>query len=159
MGYFVNTTGIDFTIPKENMDKAYRAMCELNKDDSEKMGGAFGNLENTEDITGSSSVSTNPNKWYMWMPWNYDEVCKNAAEIFSALGFEVAEDEDGNLSLLWYEDKSGQEDLFLKAVSQYVSPGSYIEWSGEDGYLYRHEFDGEKMEVKVGTVVWKPIFS
>lgn len=157
MGYFVSTTGIDFTIPKENLDNAYRAMCELNKDDSEKMGGAFGNLEIiNQDITGSNSVSTNPNKWFSWMPWNYDEVCKNAAEIFFELGFEVAENEDGSLSLLWYDCKSGQEELFLETVAPYVKPGSYIDWRGEDGSLYRYEFDGETMEVKTGTVVWNP---
>lgn len=128
-------------------------MCELNKDDSKKLDGTFGNVENTEDITDSNSVSKNPNKWFFHTPWNYDELYKNATEIFSALGFNVAKSTKG-LNLIGYNGESGQEDVFLEAVAPYVKDGSYINWIGEDGELYRHEFDGEKMEFKKGTVTW-----
>lgn len=148
MGYFVETTGIDFTIPKENLDDAYRAMCELNRDDSKKEGGYFGGKP--EDISGSTSVSTSPDKWFSWMSWDYDVECENAAEIFSMLGFEVDENEDGSLSLIRYDNKTGQEALFLEAVAPYVQPGSFINWVGEDGFFFCHEFDGETMKVKYG---------
>ena len=42
MGYFVETTEIDFTIPSGNIDAAYEAMCELNAHDELKHGGIWG---------------------------------------------------------------------------------------------------------------------
>ena len=33
MGYYVNTTSCDFAVRKENYDKAYRLLCELNAHD------------------------------------------------------------------------------------------------------------------------------
>lgn len=157
MGYNVDTTDVNFIILQENLYDAYRAMCDLNKDDSQKMGGSLGQHKNTEDIANSNSVSTNPNKWFSWMSWNYDEICEDSFEIFSELGFEVDEDCNGDLLLVGYRGKSGQVDVFLDAVAPYVEPGSYIDWMGEDGYLFRNEFDGKKMEVKEGLIQWVPV--
>jgi hypothetical protein len=36
-----------------------------------------------------------------------------------------------------YDNKSGQEELFLAAVAPFVRPGSFVEWVGEDSTMWR----------------------
>ena len=54
-----------------------------------------------------------------------------------------------------YDSKAGAEDHFLEAVAPFVTPGSYIEWRGEDDTMWRQDFDGQYMNVKEGRVVFK----
>jgi hypothetical protein len=53
---------------------------------------------------------------------------------------------DGSLSLVHYDSKVGQEDLFLEAIAPFATPGSYIEWKGEDGFRWRDEVDGGTLQ-------------
>ena len=51
------------------------------------------------------------------MDENYPETCKDAQAILDCLGFETAYDDVGNLHLVAYDNKMGQEDLFLKSIA------------------------------------------
>lgn len=69
MGYYVRTTYSSAFIPKENLDKAYEAMCALNTThDHEKRGGSW-------------SAGEQQKKWFSWMDENYPETCEDAAAL------------------------------------------------------------------------------
>jgi hypothetical protein len=142
MGYYTQITDADFLIPKANEAKALAALKALNGPEynSQKQGGSF-------DASGKSEA------WYSWMDVDYDQKVSSCAEVFAMLGFEVEEDADG-LRLTGYDNKTGQEDLFLNAVAPYVAAGSFLAWRGEDGTLYRFEFDGTKMIEMEARVSW-----
>lgn len=153
MGYYVETTDCDFTIKKENYGEAYRLLCELNAHDELKTGGCYPPCETRPEH--SKSIARNPNVWFAWMPWNYDEVYDSAIEILKAVGFTV-EETDGGISFVSYDTKSGCEEEFLAALAPVVEKGSYIEWEGETyGDLYRYEFDGESMRILRAELVWR----
>lgn len=155
MSYYVNTTDCDFTVKRENYGEAYRLLCELNARDELKTGGCYPAYRDRPE--GSKSVVRNPNVWFSWMPWNYDEVFSSAVEILKAVGFSVEEDE-GGICFVSYDNKSGCEEEFMAALAPVVEKGSYIEWEGESyGDLYRYEFDGESMRILTGEVTWKAV--
>jgi hypothetical protein len=142
MGYYTTITDADFLIPAANEAAALAALKALNdpKYNEQKQGGSW-------DNTGKSAA------WYSWMDADYDQKVKNCGDVFGMLGFEFEETADG-LRLTGYDSKTGQEDLFLAAVAPYVKAGSYLAWRGEDGTLYRFEFDGTKMIEMEARTSW-----
>lgn len=141
MGYNVNTTGINFTIPADKLDAACQALKDLNKRDELKSGGSFGGGKPAQH-------------WFSWMPANYDETLHSAEAILNEVGFDTWTEDDGSLSIGGYSDKSGDEDKFLEALAPFVPDGSYVSWEGEDGEHWQHYFDGETMTVKSGSIVY-----
>jgi hypothetical protein len=142
MGYNVSIEESTFQIPVENLDAAYKAMCELNYTvpNSQKRGGSRPGKDKAPEY--------GPHKccWFSWMDWNYDEQCKNAEEVLHEVGFCTYISENGNLHIDGYDSKTGQEDLFLKAIST-LSKG-YIIWKGEDDEVWGETYGGEKVIVK-----------
>ena len=142
MGYYVSIEESTFQIPVENLDAAYKAMCELNYTvpNSQKRGGSHPGKDKAPEY--------GPHKccWFSWMDWNYDEKCKNAEEVLHEVGFYSYISENGNLHIDGYDSKTGQEDLFLKAIST-LSKG-YIIWKGEEGEVWGETYGGEKVIVK-----------
>lgn len=146
MGYYVETIEVNFTIPSSNLDDAYKAMCELNQHNELKSGGRHP----SEDKDGPHD-----GVWFSWMHWNYDEVYETAKEILEALGFELYEDENGDLSISYYNSKIGNENHFLNAIAPYVADSSYIEWRGEDGSMWRSFFTDGKMVEQTAVITWE----
>ena len=142
MGYYVSIEESTFQIPVENLDAAYKAMCELNYTvpNSQKRGGSHPGKDKAPEY--------GPHKccWFSSMDWNYDEKCKNAEEVLHEVGFYSYISENGNLHIEGYDSKTGQEDLFLKAIST-LSKG-YIIWKGEDDEVWGETYGGEKVIVK-----------
>ena len=147
MGYYISLTGSSFTIPREKLDDAYKALCELNKHDELKRGGSYGPRE--DGSHGQIEV------WFAWMDPDYPSKCKNAEEIFAALGFDTSETSAGALSLDYYESKAGDEDYFLDAVTPFVDPGSTLEWRGEDGEMWRDLFNGKTRSRQSAVIGWR----
>lgn len=117
MGYFVETAEIDFSIPAENLDAAYEAMCKLNERDDLKRGGVWGGKdEDYAKPAGSTSLASSARKNFSWMDWNYDETCATAQEIFEQLGFDTDVDEEGNLRVLFTITRLVRRNCFLKHV-------------------------------------------
>ncbi len=122
MGYMVNTREVDFVLPASGLQAAYEAMCALNHN------------PNVIKQGGSWSGGKMQQEWFSWVSPTYDEECKTAAEILEHVGFGVSIDEaTGGLSIEYYSDKSGQEELFIEAIAPYALEGSYIVWDGESG--------------------------
>jgi len=142
MGYNVMLTGSDFKVEKDKLDALFEALKELNKRDDLKTGGAY---------SGGKQIEI----YFAWMSADYDKTSRDAAHIFEQLGFTVETDAEGNLTLEAYDSKAGAEDDFLAAAAPFVTPGSYLEWEGEDGERWRQEFDGEGIRHRTGYTAWE----
>jgi hypothetical protein len=134
MGYYVNITHSDFRIPAKNVQKAYKRLCDLNKYDDIKRGGSYGG-----DTDGRKprpeGLDYHPGKWFSWMYPDYPNHCENLADIFQELGFQLIIEDDGSIILDNYDNKAGQEDIFLDEIID-LAEGE-INWIGEDGQIYQ----------------------
>lgn len=142
MGYYVRLTEAHFAIPER--EDVLQALKDLNhRTDVKKYGGSWGAGGQTE-------------AWFSWMPGNYDETVTSVQEVFDLLGFET-EVKDGLVYLTDYDNKTGQEDLFIETVAPFVNEGSYLVWCGEDNAMYRHEIrDGQLVTLvpQEQSIVW-----
>ena len=124
MGYFVEIEGSTAVIPAANLERAYEKMCALNTThDHKKTGG-----------------NNHGGRWFAWMDANYPDTCKDAQDVLEALGF-YTHYENGNLHIDGYDNKTGQEDLFLHSIADDVT--GKIEWRGEDGERWTTLFYGD----------------
>jgi hypothetical protein len=147
MGYSVETLGVDFIIPAENLEAAFTALKELNKHNELKSGGSFGR---------KPDGSYGQTGWHFaWMDEDYDKTSRDAEHVLNQLGFQTSLDDEG-LRIEWYDgEKKGDEEHFLEALAPFVKPGSYIEWEGEDRQRWRQDFDGETMTERSGRISWE----
>ena len=144
MGYYVELIESTAVLLEENLAEAYERMCALNDRDDLKCGGSYG----------PNGVNE---RWFSWMDANYPAVCKDVKAVFEMLGFDVGAtyDASGNeigLHLVGYDNKTGQEDLFLDTVGDLLS--GVMVWRGEDGAMWRETYDGTGRNVKQGRVVY-----
>ena len=135
MGYYVNTRDVNFRIPANKSEDAYRAVCALNERNDIKTGGAYPRT-NTE-------TGPNPDVWFAWMDWNYPETCPDLRAVLDQIGYDTWVDEDGSLVILGYNSKTGAEDVFLSALAPFaVAEGPathpFVDWEGEDGERWRN---------------------
>jgi len=147
MGYYVRITNSNVFIPKVKQEAAYKALCALNTDDSLKGGGSYG-----PPPEGGPSVCLK--KWFSWMDPNYPEKCKDLKEVLEEVGFDVELSEAGDILSLGYDSKTGDQEYFLTALAPFVTNGSFIEWQGEEGEKWRHEFDGHRIRTREARTVW-----
>lgn len=154
MGYYVEGRGC-INISAEKLDDAYVALVELNKREELKIGGRYGGGIHDEKPADSTSVAASPHRWFSWMEWNYDEVCSTAREIFEQVGFDVEETPDGDLELLYFDNKSGDEEHFVNAVAPFVTEGCVMEWSGEDNAMWRWVFENGEMITEHAVITWE----
>ncbi|QWY81365.1 hypothetical protein SEA_RIZWANA_68 [Arthrobacter phage Rizwana] len=158
MGYYVKTRGIDFTIPKEHLEAACKALKDLNKRDDLKTGGSWGPLRDAEgnliyDENGKIK-SGQTERWFAWMSADYDKTLHSAEEILKEVGFEVYDNGESGIELSGYDSKSGQEEHFVAALAPFVREGSYIEWEGEDGELWRQVKVGDQIVTQSGYITY-----
>lgn len=145
MGYYVHAIDSTAEIPACNLEEAYTVLCELNAHNDLKIEGHYRTpIERPAD---SKSLSTDPNRWFSKMPWNYDEQCHNAAEVLDLIGFYADYRPDGSLWFYEYEQQTGQEVLFIRAIAHLVKPGTYIRWIGEEDQLWDWVFNGTGSDV------------
>lgn len=144
MGYYVRTLddASEFFMGKEHFDAAYKDMCQLNDLDDMKRGGSWGGEGLTSNDPRPAGMDHHPARWFSWMSADYPSKLKTAPEILQELGFHISYDSDGNINGLSYDDKTGQEDLFLGAIAPYVREASRIVWVGEDGSVWVNDFGG-----------------
>lgn len=158
MGYYVYGNG-HLTIEHDKVDNAYIAMIKLNQNDGLKYGGSWGGRSDgiTSDDPRPEGMSYHPAKWFSWMDADYPSKCKDMVEVLEALGFEVQVENTTNTETtysLTYDQKIGQEDLFLGAIAPFVKVGT-IEWQGEDGAKWKLEFADGVITHKTGYTVYR----
>lgn len=136
MGYYVNGGG-HLKIKKENLDAAYEALMALQDAPAEaKRGGSYSGGKQTAS-------------WFSWMPQDLREI-PDTASVFERLGFEVEVDKDsGDIVIGYYDNKTGQEDVFFAAAAPFIEDGEY-EWTGEDDAFWLWKFEGGRMFVQNG---------
>ena len=138
MGYYVSGGG-NLVIKQENLAAAYEALMALNDaPDDAKRGGSWGG-----GGTGKTA------SWFSWMPSDL-RTLPDTESVFRELGFVVSNDEDGNLIIGCYDNKTGQEEVFFAAAAPFIENGEY-EWTGEDGSFWEWEFIDGKMYQRDGT--------
>jgi hypothetical protein len=135
MGYYVNGNG-QLRIKAENLGKAHEALMALQDAPPKAKRG------------GSSGGSEAPRYWYSWMPEDL-RTLPDTKSVFETLGFEVNDDENGDLLISCYDNKTGQEEVFFAAAAPFIEDGDY-EWTGEDSDFWAWEFEGGKMFVRYG---------
>ena len=157
MGYYVDTAEREITINKEQFDNCYKAMCKLNDNDNVKRGGGWNSTGITSDDPRPKELNYHPAKWFSWMDANYPAKCKTFVEILEELGFAdlLFDEKNGDLIALVYDSKTGNEYEFFDVIAPFVKKGSYINWIGEDNSQYQWYFDGEKLIIKYGEIVYK----
>ena len=97
--------------------------------------------------------SSNGEKWFSWMNDTEIETTDTVENVFNQLGFET-DKVDGGFTLTGYNSKTGQEDLFLAVMAPFTKDGSYIEWRGEDGALWKFEIRNGRMFRTESEIVW-----
>ena len=139
MGYYVTTEDINISIPKDLLEPAYKAVLAMNENDELKRGGSHG-------------PNSERKHWFSWMPEDLSTLADLKAVLLD-LGFEDTDyNENGDLVLGHYNNKTGQEDLFLYFIAPFVQEGSYAIWKGEDNAFYKWEFDDGAMRVIPGEM-------
>jgi len=143
MGYFVSTSEIDVKIPLAKADAALIEMKRINgpEFDRLKRGGSWG-------PSGKSSV------WHSWMPESFDEFT-SIVEFLECVGFSGTKIVDDFIVFGNYDNKTGNEDVFLHFLAPFIVAGSYINWRGEDGEMWRQEFDGNAVKTLEAEIHWR----
>lgn len=155
MGYYITGEG-QITVRKDNLDKAYSLLCALNDADDLKRGGSFGGAGVTSNDPRPDGMSYHPARWFSWMDANYPDTTNDFYGILTMLGFDyIVDDDDENVVVitLTYDNKMGQEDLFLNAIAPIVESGM-VDWRGEDGMMWRDEFTDGVLVQKRGRVIY-----
>lgn len=143
MGYYVTGDG-SFTIAEVNEYRALADMHELNKHDDLKRGGAYAGGKRTE-------------LWFSWLSADYPSETPTLQSMLEMLGFDVERVADVDAGFakytVRYDNKTGQESLFLEKLSQYAV--GQITWQGEDGDAWIDKFDAGPMTRLTGQMVFK----
>lgn len=153
MGYFVQGSG-QITIRKADEICAYKAMIDLNQRDDLKQGGSWGGEHDARNPR-PKGLNYHPGKWFSWLHADYPSICPDFHSVLEQLGFEIKPEVEANeytTYSLYYDSKTGQEDLFLDAISPWIT--GEIEWSGEEGNRWKQVFEGGKVSTKAGRVVY-----
>ncbi|ALY10603.1 hypothetical protein FDH86_gp068 [Arthrobacter phage Tank] len=138
MGYNVEATAVEVTIPAAKLPEALAALKALNQRDDLKTGG-----------------SSTGEKWFAWMDPDYDKNLHTVEDIMQEVGFQDNEMTAEGFRLGWYDSKTGGEEHFLRALAPFVDEGSYVEWEGEDRAKWRNVFRGGEMLTQTGTVTYE----
>lgn len=134
MGYNVNLTDSTVVLEAKNQDEILHRWKDLNKQENNhlKHGGSWSGGRQTQ--------------WHFsWMPHDYDQTVESVEEVLELLGFEFSQEDNGDIAVVNYDSKTGNEDLFFKTISDLIKPGSTMMWHGEDGANFAWYFDGKEM--------------
>lgn len=99
--------------------------------------------------------SSSGERWFSWMNNADIENAESVESVFQALGFETRTVKDPAYGKAFeiggYDNKTGQEDLFLAVMAPYTVIGSWLHWRGEDDTHWRYDIDhNHRMRVSDG---------
>ena len=141
MGYYVNTGYCNIVVKAADAEAALAKLIKFNDENDElKRGGSYGPEGENE-------------RWFSWMPKDFRDF-KTFGEFLGGLGFNFEVLENGDFVLNHYSDKTGQEDILMEAIAEFVVNGSFAEWHGEDGERWRWDFADGRMTMRDGVLSW-----
>lgn len=148
MGYYIEIIDSDAYVPADKIEAACRGMEPMMQPEhvaEHGQGGSWGGGERKE-------------VWYSWVDTQncIDLLANNDLSGFlEHWGFDTDTDVDGNLCIIGYNRKAGQEDYMLINLSPFIASGTSIKWRGEDGYMWANFFENGKMFEKSAKIVWE----
>ena len=156
MGYYVTLNETNAYIPETDLHDAYMLLCEINMHNNLKGGGSYPR----EDREGP-----HPGVWFSWMPWNYPDVFDTAQAVLEYVGFDMYTDDNGDLHFCGYDNKTGDEDKFLLALTPVLcskdsDPVRFL-WVGEDYSMWVQEMhespttDYKELVTKQARITWE----
>lgn len=162
MGYYVDIEDCEIFICKDDFDKAWEALVNLNTDpkyDILKHGGSSTiELSNGETVSWDSprpeGYDYHPAKWFSWLEADFHKRHKNFIDFMKNLQMEPYFDDEGNIVSFSYNDKTGGEDVLFSALAPFIRNNSFIEWRGEDGMHWRWVFIDGKMHFAEPKISW-----
>lgn len=142
MGYYVTYEGT-ITISDDRKDKVFEALKSLNFRHDLKTGGRF-----------PAQGDPFEDKWFSWMPSRYHEEVESTDEILELLGFEVRKIDDEGTRTVYYDDKVGAEEHFLRTI---VENGGQVnlDCRGEDGELWKYVVRNGSFEIVEPRIIWE----
>jgi len=155
MGYFVQGHGT--IVLRPNSESAvHKVLCDLNERDDLKRGGRWGGDEIDSTSPRPEGMDHHPGKWFSWMDANYPSECDTFQAVLEMLGFTVSVSYslENNIHVtLSYDNKTGQEDLFLQALAPFTIRGE-VSWRGEDGLMWQDTFTNGRHKLLQGKIVF-----
>ena len=153
MGYSVEVMDAAVRIAPENCEEAVSLFVKLMKKASDD--GSGGSWAEGERVA----------RFYSWV--NTTDVLEslknpeqslpgNIADAFSHWGYSFSADPTKGVEWDYRErDKWGDDDALWLALSPCLDEGSFIEFRGECGHMWRYEFDGNSLQDFVGHIEWR----
>ncbi len=116
MGYCVKVTESEFSIEKENVAAVLEAGRNMRPEHFKQRCFRFVQVGELEDA-------------------------ENISDLFNIWGYEIEHEEgEGIEGISMNLEKIGDEELFFSVIAPFVNSGSYIQYAGEDGVIWRIAF-------------------
>jgi hypothetical protein len=107
----------------------------------------------TPVIKAIKSITSDGN--YSWVSDNFKN-CNTIAELFKSWRYTIDYNDDCDIdSISFTGEKSGNCLVLFQAIAKFVKKGSFIEFQGEDGELFRFSFNGKSCKEIYPTISWK----
>ena len=124
MGYYMSQRDSSFFLAKEKQQEALQAVKDAGKSKPKVFGSNILQAQTLQEVL----------EWWCWKPQF---------------------DSDGNIEAIDFEgNKSGDELELFNAIAPFVKAGSFIEMSGEEGCIWRFQFDGKTCFENYPTITW-----
>lgn len=134
MGYYIDQTDNSFEMDRKYEKEAIVAIKKLFTD-------------RTPSIRDASGYH------YGWVSTERALACENFADLMNECRFDIGGNKEKYTWICFNGEKySGDEELFLDAISPYVKHGSYIEMRGEEGEIWRWVFLNGHVEEHYATI-------
>jgi len=143
MGYCMEQKDQDFFLSADKKVEAFKHVHKKLLDERDKVGGGRSGF----DICIRS---------YSWVDNSELDNAQNIEDILDAFRWHPETDGDGNITSIYFEgEKLGNDEHLFEAIALFVKKDSFIEMSGEDGYLWRWIFDGKTCQEIPATITWE----
>lgn len=130
MGYYVKIVESTCVIPNENKAEVLQIWKDLNNPENDclKNGGSW-------------KGGVKEKAWYSWMDADYDKTCHSVEDVLDQMGFDYGWQDNGDIAIGGYDNKTGQEDIFFENVSHLLTGN--IQWQGENGEFWTDRYQLE----------------
>lgn len=125
MGYCISLNYSEFSIKKENINEALKAVKRM------------------------------PTKEYSWVSKSWKTLSSLEEVMYEWRYGITHDDEGNIDGIHFSGEKIGDEIELFNALGPFVEEGSYLEMSGEDGSIWRWSFDGKRCKEISPQITWK----
>ena len=158
MGYYITMRDSNFCIKAENKADALRAIKNLvGQETITDGGGSHFSWVYTEEFVNADTFADAMESWRWEIEEQQRENRKDVSELTSEdLNWSESPNHDGKdvVGICFIGEKLGDDHVLFQAIAPFVEIGSYIEMSGEEGYIWRWYFDGTDCVEQEGRVVF-----